>query len=75
MTVSAAVKLIPSPPALVLSKKTKISLLQPGKTRIVIKGKEGLLLTLKKSSHHFLLKRKRIKQNSLIEAPQNNYCI
>lgn len=72
MTVSAAVKLIPSPPALVLSKKTKISLLEPGKIRIVIKGK-GLLLTLKKSSHHFLLKRKRIKQNSLIEAPQNNY--
>lgn len=29
MTVSAAVKLIPSPPALVLSKNTKISLLQP----------------------------------------------
>lgn len=28
MTVSAAVKLMPSPPALVLSKKTKISLLQ-----------------------------------------------
>lgn len=28
MTVSAAVKLIPTPPALVLSKNTKISLLQ-----------------------------------------------
>lgn len=59
MTVSAAVKLIPSPPALVLSKKTKISLLQPGKTRIVIKGKEGLFINSQEIITSLSIKKKK----------------